>query len=65
MTLSWFRFRYRPALAVLLVPSLLLIGIFTYYPAVRSLIGGFYQWNGFSAAASSSRSSPSSRRPRW
>ena len=43
------RFRaYRPALAVLLLPSLLLIGIFSYYPAVRSLIGGFYTWNGFS-----------------
>src|SRR6185312_15229800 len=42
------RFRYKPALAVLLVPSLLLIGVFSYYPAVRSLIGGFYQWNGFS-----------------
>jgi ABC-type sugar transport system permease subunit len=39
---------YRPALAVLLLPSLLLIGIFSYYPAVRSLIGGFYTWNGFS-----------------
>jgi raffinose/stachyose/melibiose transport system permease protein len=48
MILSRLRFRYRPALAVLLVPSLLLIGIFSYYPAVRSLIGGFYQWNGFS-----------------
>jgi ABC-type sugar transport system permease subunit len=34
-------------LAVLLLPSLLLIGVFSYYPAVRSLIGGFYQWNGF------------------
>lgn len=33
---------------VLLLPSLLLIGVFSYYPAVRSLIGGFYQWNGFS-----------------
>jgi raffinose/stachyose/melibiose transport system permease protein len=42
------RFRYRPVLAVLLLPSLLLIGVFSYYPAVRSLIGGFYQWNGFS-----------------
>src|SRR5689334_24351996 len=42
------RYRYRPALAVLLLPSLLLIGIFSYYPAVRSLIGGFYAWNGFS-----------------
>jgi len=40
--------RYRPALAVLLLPSLALIGVFSYYPAVRSLIGGFYQWNGFS-----------------
>ena len=39
--------RYRPVLAVLLLPSLLLIGVFSYYPAVRSLIGGFYQWNGF------------------
>jgi raffinose/stachyose/melibiose transport system permease protein len=42
------RFRYRPALAMLLLPSLLLIGVFSYYPAVRSLIGGFYKWNGFS-----------------
>jgi raffinose/stachyose/melibiose transport system permease protein len=42
-------YRYRPALAVLLLPSLLLIGVFSYYPAVRSLIGGFYAWNGFSA----------------
>ena len=33
---------------MLLLPSLLLIGIFSYYPAVRSLIGGFYAWNGFS-----------------
>ena len=41
--------RYRPILAVLLLPSLLLIGVFSYYPAVRSLVGGFYQWNGFSA----------------
>jgi raffinose/stachyose/melibiose transport system permease protein len=40
--------RYRPVLVVLLLPSLLLIGVFSYYPAVRSLIGGFYQWNGFS-----------------
>src|SRR5213080_1659236 len=47
--LSWWRYRYRPVLAVLLLPSLLLIGVFSYYPAVRSLIGGFYQWNGFSA----------------
>lgn len=30
---------------------MLLIGIFSYYPAVRSLIGGFYQWNGFSPPA--------------
>jgi len=49
MTSSWLHVRYRPALAVLLLPSLLLIGIFSYYPALRSLIGGFYQWNGFSA----------------
>jgi raffinose/stachyose/melibiose transport system permease protein len=42
------RYRYRPVLAMMLLPSLLLIGIFTYYPAVRSLIGGFYEWNGFS-----------------
>jgi hypothetical protein len=46
--LSWWRCRYRSVLAVLLLPSLLLIGVFSYYPAVRSLIGGFYQWNGFS-----------------
>jgi raffinose/stachyose/melibiose transport system permease protein len=46
--LSWRRYRYRSVLAALLLPSLLLIGIFSYYPAVRSLIGGFYQWNGFS-----------------
>jgi ABC-type sugar transport system permease subunit len=49
--LSWRRYRYRPILGVLLLPSLLLIGVFSYYPAVRSLIGGFYQWNGFSAPA--------------
>src|SRR5215813_15442563 len=47
MTLTRFR-AYRPALAALLLPSLLLIGVFSYYPAVRSLIGGFYAWNGFS-----------------
>ena len=41
------RRRYQPVLAVLLLPSMLLIGVFSYYPAVRSLIGGFYQWNGF------------------
>ena len=46
--LTLVRYRYRPALAVLLLPSLLLIGIFSYYPALRSLIGGFYTWNGFS-----------------
>ena len=40
---------YRLVLGMLLLPSLLLIGVFSYYPAVRSLIGGFYQWNGFSA----------------
>jgi ABC-type sugar transport system permease subunit len=42
------RLRYRPVLGVILLPSLALIGAFSYYPAVRSLIGGFYQWNGFS-----------------
>ena len=46
--LSLSLYRYRPVLAALLLPSLLLIGVFSYYPAVRSLIGGFYQWNGFS-----------------
>ena len=40
--------RARPVFFVLLLPSLLLIGIFSYYPAVKSLIGGFYSWNGFS-----------------
>jgi raffinose/stachyose/melibiose transport system permease protein len=47
-TLSRLRYHYRPVLGILLLPSLLLIGIFSYYPAIRSLIGGFYQWNGFS-----------------
>jgi len=32
MTMSWLRYRYRPVLAVLLVPSLVLIGVFSYYP---------------------------------
>ena len=45
------RLRYRPVLAMLLLPSLVLIGVFSYYPAARSLIGGFYQWNGFSPPA--------------
>lgn len=31
-----------------MLPSLILIGMFSYYPAVKSLIGGFYQSNGFS-----------------
>src|ERR1700745_3619650 len=47
--LSWWRYRYRAVLAVVLLSRLLLIGVFSYYPAVRSLIGGFYQWDGFSA----------------
>jgi len=51
MSLSLLRYRYRSVLAVLLLPSLLLIGVFSYYPAVRSLIGGFFQWNGFSPPA--------------
>ncbi len=46
-TVAQLRHRYHPVLAAMLLPSLLLIGIFSYYPAVRSLIGGFYQWNGF------------------
>jgi ABC-type sugar transport system permease subunit len=46
-TLAQLRHRYQPVLAAMLLPSLLLIGLFSYYPAVRSLIGGFYQWNGF------------------
>ncbi len=41
------RYQLRPTLAALLLPSLLLIGVFSYYPALRSLVGGFYQWNGF------------------
>jgi raffinose/stachyose/melibiose transport system permease protein len=48
MTLTLRSLRYRPVLTVLLLPSLALIGVFSYYPAVRSLIGGFYEWNGFS-----------------
>jgi raffinose/stachyose/melibiose transport system permease protein len=48
MTFSLRSLPYRSVLAVLLLPSLVLIGVFSYYPAVRSLIGGFYQWNGFS-----------------
>ena len=51
MTLTLRGLRYRPVLAILLLPSLALIGVFSYYPAVRSLIGGFYQWNGFSPPA--------------
>ena len=38
----------RHLITVLMLPSLLLIGLFAYYPALRSLIGGFYKWNGFS-----------------
>jgi raffinose/stachyose/melibiose transport system permease protein len=48
MTFSMRSLPYRSVLVVLLLPSLVLIGGFSYYPAVRSLIGGFYQWNGFS-----------------
>jgi hypothetical protein len=45
--LSWWRYRYRSVLAVLLLPSLLLIGVFSYYPAVF-----VYQWpQGSSEAA--------------
>ena len=45
------RRRYHPVLTAMLLPSLLLIGIFSYYPALRSLVGGFFQWNGFSPPA--------------
>ena len=48
MVLSWRHLRYRPVLASCCCRAWLLIGAFSYYPAVRSLIGGFYQWNGFS-----------------
>ena len=44
---SRLRLPSRSVMAALLLPSMLLIGTFSYYPAVRSLIGGFYQWNGF------------------
>jgi ABC-type sugar transport system permease subunit len=37
------------AKATLVLPSILLIGIFSYYPALRSLYGSFFSWNGFSA----------------
>ena len=65
MASSWSHICYRPALVVVLLPSLLLIGIFSYYPALRSLIGGFYRWNGFSAPVyAGCRSSPSTSSPR-
>jgi ABC-type sugar transport system permease subunit len=48
MNLARLSYRYHPVMAMMLLPSLLLIGIFSYYPAVRSLVGGFYAWNGFS-----------------
>ena len=38
-----------PTRSMLLLPSLLLIGVLAYYPALRSLIGGFYDWDGFTA----------------
>jgi hypothetical protein len=41
LTLVPFSSRHRPVVAMMLLPSLLLIGIFSYYP-LRSLIGGFY-----------------------
>ncbi len=40
-------FRRRQVVYLFMLPSLLLIGLFSYYPAVRNLMGGFYQWNGF------------------
>lgn len=36
--------------ALLFGPSLALILLFSYYPAFRSLIGGFTQWDGFNPA---------------
>lgn len=63
---SMLRFRYRPVLGLLLLPSLLLIGVFSYYPALRSLIGGFYTWNGSprrSTQECRSSRSTSSQRP--
>lgn len=41
------RLRQWPLL-LLLLPSLLLIGLFSYYPALRSLEGSFTAWDGFS-----------------
>src|SRR5579875_2280526 len=35
--------------AILLLPSALLVLLFRYYPAVRSIVGSFTEWNGFSA----------------
>ncbi|SIS92445.1 carbohydrate ABC transporter permease [Alicyclobacillus vulcanalis] len=35
--------------ALLLIPSVLLILCFSYYPAVRAVVGSFTQWNGFNA----------------
>jgi raffinose/stachyose/melibiose transport system permease protein len=46
------RLRFRVGqwpLLVLLLPSLLLIVLFSYYPAVRSLEGSFTSWDGFSS----------------
>ena len=37
-------------LAAFFLPSLVLIILFSYYPAIRGLIGGFTQWNGFGPA---------------
>lgn len=36
-------------LVALLAPSIILIVVFSYYPALRSLVGGFTSWNGFGA----------------
>jgi raffinose/stachyose/melibiose transport system permease protein len=36
--------------ALLFGPSVALILLFSYYPAVRSLVGGFTQWDGFNPA---------------
>lgn len=44
-------FRRLPKYArlLLLLPSLLLVLLFSYYPAIRSIVGSFTNWNGFSA----------------
>jgi ABC-type sugar transport system permease subunit len=52
--------RHRLVLAMMLLPSLPLTGIVSYYPAVRSLVGGFCQWNGFTRRPTTALPSSSS-----